>query len=105
MTRVLLLDMPFGDVHCPSLALGMFKARLQTDGIECDVEHLKLLFANMVGWDNYVWQAPLTALLAGERTFARTFFGTEVPSDADYFDYAGSFLKPDEIRRLQAISA
>src|SRR5262245_14352247 len=103
MTRVLLLDMPFGDVHCPSLALGLFKARFENEGIECSVEHLKLLFARMVGWDNYVWQSSLTALLAGERTFARAFFGSDVPSDAEYFDYAGSFLKPDEITRIRAI--
>ena len=104
MKRVLLIDMPFGDVRCPSLALGLFKAKFQAEGIECHIENLKLLFANMVGWDNYIWLAPLTALLAGERTFARAFFGSAIPSDAEYYRYARQFLNNEEIERLQHIA-
>ncbi|MGH8544362.1 MAG: hypothetical protein ACREX3_12200, partial [Gammaproteobacteria bacterium] len=103
MKRVLLIDMPFGDVRCPSLALGLFKASFERKGIECHVENLKLLFANMVGWENYLWLAPLTALLAGERTFARSFFGTDIPSDAEYFEYARQYLGPEDIQRLRHI--
>ncbi|HUK91627.1 MAG TPA: RiPP maturation radical SAM C-methyltransferase, partial [Blastocatellia bacterium] len=105
MTSVLLIDMPFGDIHCPSLALGLFKSRLERDGITCDVANLKLLFAKMVGWDNYLWQSALTGILTGERAFARTFFGSDVPSDAEYAQFASQYLKPADIQRLQGISA
>jgi len=62
--RVLLIDMPFGEVRLPSLALGLLKAELQGRGTGCDVANLKLLFASMIGWDNYVWLSGLTALLS-----------------------------------------
>jgi len=104
MKRVLLIDMPFGDARCPSLALGMFKTSLERKGIGCDIQYLKLLFAAMVGWEDYVWVTPLTALLAGERTFARTFFGSDIPSDAEYFQYASAYLPPQDIRRLESMA-
>src|SRR5262245_56940985 len=105
MKCVLLIDMPFGDVRCPSLALGMFKTRLQNDGFECRIEDLTFLFASMVGWKNYVWLAPLTALLAGERMFASYFFGKDIPSDSEYLEYAGYYLPPEDIRRIQNMAA
>jgi ribosomal peptide maturation radical SAM protein 1 len=103
MKRVLLIDMPFGDVRLPSLALGLFKAKLESQGIGCDVENLKLLFAGMIGWENYIWLSSLTALLAGERTFARTFFGVAIPSDAEYASYVGGCLLREDLQRLRAL--
>lgn len=101
--RVLLIDMPFGEVRLPSLALGLLKAELQGRGTGCDVANLKLLFASMIGWDNYVWLSGLTALLAGERTFARTFFSGCIPSDAEYASYAMCCLSREDIQRMRGI--
>lgn len=104
LQRVLLIDMPFGEIRCPSLALGLFKSRLESEGIGCDVEYLNLLFGRSVGWNNYVWLAPLTSLLAGERMFARVYFGRDIASDAEYFSWASAYITPDETRRLQSMA-
>ena len=70
MKRVLLINMPFAEVAYPSIALGLFKARFRDEGIPCDVQYLNILFAEMVGWENYFLLASLTSPYAGEQLFA-----------------------------------
>lgn len=84
MKRVLLINMPFAGASYPSLALGLFKARLESDGIACEVRDLNVIFASMVGWDCYSSVAQFSSLLAGEQMFAHALFGRHIPPDEDY---------------------
>ena len=47
--RVLLVTMPFGKIDRPSLPLGLLKAALARDGVDCDVAYLNLAFAGRLG--------------------------------------------------------
>jgi ribosomal peptide maturation radical SAM protein 1 len=85
MKRVLLVNMPFAALDTPSLALGLFKTRLEQDGIACDVQHLNFRFAEMVGHDNYQFVLLLSAILGGEQLFARSLFGDWLPRDSEYY--------------------
>lgn len=86
MKRVLLINMPFAGVEFPSLALGLFKARFQQEGIPCDVVYLNLLFAEMVGLENYALIGQYNGTFAGEQMFAQTLFGSHVPEDRQFYD-------------------
>ena len=105
--RVLLINMPFAAIDSPSLALGLFKARLRQDGIPCDVQHLNFTFAEMAGYDNYEFMLRLPFILGGEQIFARALFGDLLPSNAEYYSQVsatsagGSHIPPrlEEIRR------
>ena len=105
MIRVLLINMPFAAADLPSLALGLFKSRLNAEAIPCDVQHLNLTFAEMIGWENYSFMLQSPSVLAGERLFADSLFGDRVPSDAEYYqDLMTEEGVPQEaIRRLQQI--
>ena len=85
MKRVLLINMPFAEVLYPSLALGLLKARCREEGIPCEVQYLNILFAEMVGWENYSLLSTLTSPYAGEQMFAEALFGHAVPPDAQYY--------------------
>jgi ribosomal peptide maturation radical SAM protein 1 len=85
MKRVLLVNMPFAEIGFPSLALGLFKARFQQEGIPCDVAYLNILFTEMVGLDNYAAVGLTNGLLGGEQAFARTLFGNYIPDDSQYY--------------------
>jgi ribosomal peptide maturation radical SAM protein 1 len=85
LTRVLLINMPFAAVDSPSLALGLFKSRLRQQGIACDVAHLNLSLAEMIGYENYELILKLGAILGGEQLFAQAVFGKQVPSEGEYY--------------------
>ena len=101
MKRVLLINMPFAEVAYPSIALGLFKARFRDEGIPCDVQYLNILFAEMVGWEDYFLLASLTSPYAGEQLFAHALFGDRVPSDAQYYVDIIARISPDLPYRLQ----
>ena len=84
MKRVLLINMPFAGASYPSLALGLFKARLEADGIGCDVRDLNVIFASMVGWERYNAVGQFSSLLAGEQMFAHALFERHIPPDEEY---------------------
>lgn len=85
MDRVLLVNMPFGNVRWPSLGLGLLKAELERIGIACDVANFNFDFAELVGLEHYLWLADHFAfVLGGERLFAKHYFPERLPSDADY---------------------
>jgi ribosomal peptide maturation radical SAM protein 1 len=106
MTRVLLINMPFAAIDSPSLALGLFKSRLQAEGIACDVQNLNLAFAERIGYENYEFVLRLSAILGGENLFAHTVFGNRLAPVRDYYrevlstGSAGSDVPPrmEEIR-------
>ena len=55
MKKVLLLSCPFGALERPSLGLSLLKARLQEEGVACDVKYLGFPFADQIGVENYQW--------------------------------------------------
>lgn len=101
MKSVLLVNMPFADVLTPSLALGIFKAEFQDQGIPCDSANLNILFAEMVGWDNYEVIGQMTALAAGEQMFAQELFGFYIPSDRQYNYEVVAKIAMDVLPRLE----
>lgn len=105
MKRVVLINMPFAGVEFPSLALGLFKARFLQTGIPCDVIHLNLLFAEMVGWQNYALIGQISGCFAGEQLFAQALFGDRVPNDAQYYADVISKLSPDTPHKLAQMKA
>jgi ribosomal peptide maturation radical SAM protein 1 len=103
MKRVLLINMPFAGAGFPSLALGLFKARLERDGIPCDVRDLNVVFAASVGWDRYNAVGQFSALLAGEQMFAQSLFGAHVPPDAEYRAHVLDVLPAEDRDRVIAM--
>lgn len=51
--KVLLLSMPWGPLHQPSLALGILKAKLMEAGIACTVRHLNIFLLQYLKVDSY----------------------------------------------------
>ncbi|MFZ0131489.1 MAG: hypothetical protein WAK95_03030, partial [Desulfobacterales bacterium] len=86
MKKVLLLSMPFGALERQALGLSNFKARLDAEGISCDVRYLTFSFANLIGAEEYCWvslELPHTAF-AGEWVFTRCLYGANTRSQALY---------------------
>jgi magnesium-protoporphyrin IX monomethyl ester (oxidative) cyclase len=80
---VLLVTMPYSNIHRPSIALGLLKASLQGTGITCGVEYANLRFAELVGLDvTGLMYFTRTDSLIGEWTFAGAAF-PEHPTTAE----------------------
>lgn len=107
MRGVLLINMPFAALDTPSLALGLFKSRLEAEGIPCRTVDLNLRFAEVVGYDAYNLVLQLSAMMAGEQLFARHVFGDRLPSDAEYYRAAieSKLTTPDVVPRVEQIRA
>lgn len=75
---VLLIDMPFCDLMRPSLAHGQLKAGLLGRNIESDICCFNLLFAKMIGVEDYKRISDMrhSQMLIGEWIFAKSCFGT-----------------------------
>jgi ribosomal peptide maturation radical SAM protein 1 len=72
---VVLVTMPYGNIHRPSIALGLLKASLDGTGISCAVEYANLRFAELVGLDvTGLMYFTRTDSLIGEWTFASAAF-------------------------------
>lgn len=82
-----LIDMPFGSIFRPSLALGLIKSSLDQAGINSRVFHLNLLFAQRMGFANY----ETIALFKGVETqvsewlFAEQAWGRSFGPDEEKF--------------------
>ena len=83
--RIALINMPFAALDTPSLALGLFKSKLNNLGMDCDVRYLNFDFAEFVGTENYDFVLRLSAVMAGEQLFAKSVFGQQVPTDNEYY--------------------
>lgn len=108
MKRVLLINMPFAGVDFPSIALGLLKARLVSQGIPCDVRYLNILFAEMVGWENYAFIGQYHGFFAGEQMFSSSLFGACVPDDNRYYaDMIAPVSRdlPDTLARMKTCVA
>ncbi len=75
--KVLLLNMPFVSVSRPAMGLSLLKARLQEEGIACDVAYPNLYFAERAGLDEYILvdEKISLAMFAGDWLFAQHFWG------------------------------
>ncbi len=105
MKRVLLVNMPFADVEIPSIALGLFKAQFDQEGIPCNVLYLNILFAEMIGLENYSVITGVTSPYAGEQMFARSLFGSSVPLDDQYYNDVIYPMSPKLVKRLRLIKS
>ncbi len=84
--KTLLVNMPFGQVRWPNLGLSLLKAQLVRRSVSCEIAYLNFDFAEAVGLDLYTWVADRFAfVLGGERLFARSLFGQQLPSDDRYW--------------------
>jgi hypothetical protein len=86
MSRVLLVNMPFGGLRWPNLGLSLLKAALAREDIACDVAYFNFELAELLGVEHYHWLADQFAfVLGGERLFAKHYFADRLPADADYY--------------------
>lgn len=86
MSRVLLINMPFGNIRWPHLGLGLLKAALVRRSIPCDVAYFNFELAELLGMEHYHWVADNFAfVLGGERLFAKHYFHDRLPTDFDYY--------------------
>jgi len=75
MRRVLLVNMPLGNLRWPNLGPSLLKGALGDRGIPCDVAYFNFDFAERVGLERYYWIADRFAfVLGGERLFAREYY-------------------------------
>ncbi len=84
--RVALVNMPFGSMMRPSLALGLLKAHLTRQGIPAQVIDFTRPFADAIGTDAYLYlsdQSPPEEL-AGDFVFAGCLFGDD-PARTDAY--------------------
>jgi ribosomal peptide maturation radical SAM protein 1 len=87
--QVLLLSMPFGALDRPALGMSILKAELAKAGIACDARYLNIVFAELVGCEEYRWissELPYTAF-AGDWTFTRALYGPRPQIEAGYVEH------------------
>src|SRR5215468_8435224 len=86
--KVILVSMPFGSLDRQALGLSILKARLSEFGIRCDVRYLNFAFAELMGYEEYVWmtyEAPYTAF-AGDWSFTEALYGPRPAVDKRYLE-------------------
>ena len=85
---VLLVTMPCASVERPPLGITLLQAGLRSRGIDCDLAHLNLRFAEMLGLHEYrrFTRAIPYGTLAGDWAFSACLFGAAAPEPAAYVD-------------------
>ncbi len=86
MKKALLLSMPFGALERQALGLSLFKARLVSEGVGCDLRYLTFTFADLIGVEEYCWistDVPHTAF-AGEWVFTPSLYGSNPYTQTGY---------------------
>jgi len=117
--EVVLVSLPFGVLHSPSLALGILQARLNAAGISAKCRHFTLDYAALVGYELYDRVAtgfPRTTDLLGEWIFSHAIWPKSSATQKEYlaqifavdessFDHAGDGATRSEsaAKRLQVI--
>jgi ribosomal peptide maturation radical SAM protein 1 len=93
---VCLVTMPYGNIHRPSIALGILKASLDGTGIGCAVEYANLRFAELIGLDMLgLMYFTRTDSLIGEWTFAGAAFPEHRTTVTDILGQAGRHQPPN----------
>jgi len=78
--------MPYSDIVCPSIALGLLQAQLQSNSISCKSFYPNLHFANKIGVKLYsiiAWQMHKDFLFS-DWTFGRSVFNENPDKDRQY---------------------
>ncbi|PWC56071.1 RiPP maturation radical SAM C-methyltransferase [Azospirillum sp. TSO22-1] len=109
----LLLSMPFGAPHLPSLGLSLLKATLERTGRRAEVAYLGLRFVDRAGYRLYQRIAQGAGFLLGEWIFRAALWGPPTPAQTDAFWRANfpdgtARLDPDDAglkRRVAALQA
>jgi ribosomal peptide maturation radical SAM protein 1 len=86
--RVLLVNMPFGALERPSLALGLLQAHCHRLDVACATEYLNMGYAARIGVEEYLWlhgEIPYTAF-AGDWLFAEALYGPRPEADSSYVE-------------------
>lgn len=103
--EVLLFNMPFVSLARPAIGASMLKAKLQEEGIGCEVAYPNLLLAKAVGVETYRLvddQIGLTYFV-GDWLFAQDLFGG-TPDREAYLDGVRSHVETEEeFRRILAV--
>ncbi|MBU1486924.1 hypothetical protein KKH56_02580 [bacterium] len=79
MDKVLLINMPFCSLESPAIGISLLKSKLIREEIPCDIKYLNFAFADLLGYDEYIWftnDLP-HRMLAGEWLFSQHLFGQE----------------------------
>src|ERR1700755_1457689 len=84
---IVLVDMPFGSITKPPLALGQFQAQLGEAGLTSRVLHLSFAFAKMIGIAPYETIARFRGhdTQVGEWLFSEACWRCEFGPDEDEF--------------------
>jgi ribosomal peptide maturation radical SAM protein 1 len=84
--KVLLISMPFAAIDRQALGLSLLQSALAGRGIACEIRYLNLSFAEMIGFDDYIWllcDVPYTAF-GGDWAFAEALFGEDAAAADRY---------------------
>jgi ribosomal peptide maturation radical SAM protein 1 len=107
-TDVLLVSLPFGVLHSPSLALGILQARLNAAGIRTKCRYFTLDYAALVGVEDYGRIAsgfPRTTDLVGEWIFSHAVARKTIDRDERYLarTFAGTHLSEPLTRFVEVL--
>jgi ribosomal peptide maturation radical SAM protein 1 len=92
-----LINMPFGSIQHPNLALGLIKSQLAQNDITSIVHNLNILFAQMIGFSGYEYIAMFKGvdIQASEWLFARAAWREDFgPPEDDFLDICDKELPP-----------
>lgn len=93
---IVLVNMPYGYLPAPSLALGLLKARLVDAGLPTETRYANIAFAEKIGAGLYVRLSGKTWMMLGEWTFAGSAFPDFQPDHDAYLGAATvSAIQPD----------
>src|SRR3954451_19059274 len=84
--RIILVSMPFGPLDRPALGISLLKPIVAAAGMRCDIAYLTLIFARLVGFDEYRWtsmELPYTAF-AGDWIFTDALYSPRPGADSAY---------------------
>jgi len=96
--NVCLVQMPFGGVERPCLALSLLKAYLSVRSISSRVVYANLAFADAIGLDVYhaIAQSQPESLI-GEWAFGRAVFGEASGREAEFLDLIAPCLESSQL--------
>ena len=84
MADVCLVNVPYGALERPSLALSVLKPALQQVGISCDLVYSTFRFAEMIGTVPYADMVWVRGEMIGEWTFSGAAFPDFAPDHEEY---------------------
>ena len=90
----ILVQVPYGNLEKPSMALGLLKAILAQAGVNVEVDYCNLEFAREVGVGRYHSLSKLYVEQIGEWTFAGAAFPSFTPDHGEYLGMVQQLALP-----------